>query len=274
MSARDADMNRKPVLCHVQHDAPPRRAVKNRAIAGSKAGRGVDSRAGLAYRDPVPVSGAELFRDLVKRKAFMTRFFPGVIAMAIIVVASNILVQYQLGSWLTWGAITYPFAFLVTDVTNRVYGPAAARRVVLAGFVAGIICSMIAAGLDRTTLRIALASGTAFIVAQLLDITVFNALRNSGGWWKAPLLSSLFGSALDTVLFFSIAFAAQFSFIDPADNVAWANERLPMLGFGPDAPLWMSLGMADWSMKMLLALLALVPFRIIVRNILRQRPAF
>lgn len=204
----------------------------------------------------------------------MTRFLPGVIAMAIIVVASNILVQYHLGAYLTWGAITYPFAFLVTDVMNRVYGPGPARRVVLVGFVIGVACSMIAAGLEKTTLRIAIASGTAFLLAQMLDIGVFDRLRHAGGWWKAPLVSSFLGSALDTALFFSIAFAAQFSFIDRADDVAWANEMVPLLGFGPDAPVWASLASADWMMKMMLALLALVPFRIIVRNILRQRPVF
>lgn len=194
--------------------------------------------------------------------------------MAIIVVASNILVQYHLGAYLTWGAITYPFAFLVTDVMNRVYGPGPARRVVLVGFVIGVACSMIAAGLDKTTLRIAIASGTAFLLAQMLDIGVFDRLRHVGGWWKAPLVSSFLGSALDTALFFSIAFAAQFSFIDRADDVAWANEMVPLLGFGPEAPVWASLASADWMMKMMLALLALVPFRIIVRNILRQRPVF
>ena len=204
----------------------------------------------------------------------MTRFIPGAIAMAVIVVASNILVQFHLGAWLTWGAITYPFAFLVTDVMNRVYGPAAARRVVLAGFAIGIVCSLIAAGMDKTTLRIAIASGAAFLIAQLLDISVFNAMRTSGGWWKAPLVSSFFGSAVDTALFFSIAFAAQFSFIDPADNVSWANEMIPLLGGGPAAPLWASLATADWLMKMLLALLALVPFRLMVRNILRRNAAF
>ena len=204
----------------------------------------------------------------------MTRFIPGAIAMAIIVVASNILVQFHLGAWLTWGAITYPFAFLVTDVMNRVYGPASARRVVLAGFAIGIVCSLIAAGMDKTTLRIAIASGAAFLIAQLLDISVFNAMRTSGGWWKAPLVSSFFGSAVDTALFFSIAFAAQFSFIDPADNVSWANEMIPLLGAGPAAPLWASLATADWLMKMLLALLALVPFRLMVRNILRRNAAF
>ncbi|SDD39242.1 hypothetical protein SAMN05421538_101518 [Paracoccus isoporae] len=204
----------------------------------------------------------------------MTRFLPGVIAMAVIVVASNILVQYHLGAWLTWGAITYPFAFLVTDVMNRVYGPAAARRVVFVGFVIGVACSLIAAGFDKTTLRIAIASGSAFLLAQLLDISVFDAMRNRGSWWTAPLMSSCLGAALDTAIFFSVAFAAQFSFIDPTDNVAWANEMIPLLGAGPAAPVWMSLATADWLMKMALALLALVPFRLIVRNILRRRPAF
>ncbi|MFV0411112.1 MAG: queuosine precursor transporter [Paracoccus sp. (in: a-proteobacteria)] len=204
----------------------------------------------------------------------MSRFLLGIFAMAAIVVASNILVQYQFGNWLTWGAFTYPFAFLITDVMNRVYGPASARRVVLAGFVIGVLCSLIAAGMDKTTLRIAIASGTAFLTAQLLDITVFNALRNHAGWWKAPLVSSFLGSALDTTLFFSIAFAAQFSFIDPADDVAWANDLAPLLGMGPQVPVWASLAMADWLMKMMLALLALAPFRLIVRNILRGHPTF
>ncbi|WBU56485.1 queuosine precursor transporter [Paracoccus sediminicola] len=204
----------------------------------------------------------------------MTRFLPGVFAMAIIVVASNILVQYHLGAWLTWGAITYPFAFLVTDVMNRVYGPAAARRVVLVGFVIGVGCSLIAAGFDKTTLRIAIASGSAFLFAQLLDIGVFDALRNRGGWWTAPVTSSFVGSALDTALFFSIAFAAQLSFIDPSDNVAWANEMIPLLGVGPVAPVWASLAAADWMLKMALCVLSLVPFRLIVRNILGRDPAF
>ena len=82
----------------------------------------------------------------------MPRILPGVIAMAIIVVASNILVQYQLGNWLTWGALTYPIAFLVTDIMNRVYGTQAARRVVLAGFVTGLLCSLVAAGFGHFTL--------------------------------------------------------------------------------------------------------------------------
>lgn len=195
----------------------------------------------------------------------MTRYLPGILAMAIIVVASNILVQFTVGSWLTWGAFTYPFAFLVTDVINRVHGAQAARRVVLAGFVIGVLCSFVAAGLDKTTLRIAIGSGLAFFVAQLTDIAIFEALRNRR-WWVAPFWSSFVGSALDTALFFGIAFAAAL----PQDaNTGWANEAVPLLGQGPLTALWVSLATADWLVKLGLAVLALVPFRLIVRNLLR-----
>lgn len=194
----------------------------------------------------------------------MRSLLPAVLAMAAVVLASNILVQFMLGDWLTWGVLTYPIAFLVTDVTNRVHGAAAARRVVVAGFVAGVACSLVAAGLDKTTLRIALASGLGFISAQLLDVAIFDALRRRT-WWQAPFLSSLVGSAVDTVLFFAIAFAV----ILPADaNTGWANEILPLLGQGPAAPLWVSLALADWTVKLALAALALVPFRVIIRKIL------
>ena len=197
----------------------------------------------------------------------MSRFLPGIAAMAAIVVASNVLVQFTLGDWLTWGAFTYPFAFLVTDVMNRVYGVESARRVVLFGFVTGVICSLIAVGLDKTTLRIALASGSGFLVAQLVDVSVFNALRDRQ-WWVAPLISTLIGSITDTALFFSIAFSTA---LPPDANTGWSNEALPLLGAGPEAPLWASLAVADWSVKIALALLALVPFQIIVRNLLRSQ---
>lgn len=194
----------------------------------------------------------------------MTRYLPGILAMAAIVVASNILVQFVIGDWLTWGAFTYPLAFLVTDVMNRVYGASAARRVVLAGFAVGIGSSFIAAGLDKTTLRIAIGSGTAFLCAQLLDIAIFDKLRDRR-WWIAPLASTLIGSAVDTALFFGIAFSASL----PVDaNTGWANEAVPLLGHGPAIALWISLAAADWLIKLGLALLALVPFRIIVRNLL------
>ena len=208
-------------------------------------------------------------RYLVKR-INMPRILPGVLAMAIIVVASNILVQYQLGNWLTWGALSYPVAFLVTDVMNRVYGPAAARRVVLAGFVTGLVCSLIAAGFDKTTLRIAIASGAAFLSAQLMDIAVFNQLRKYN-WWLPPLAASLVGSVLDTAVFFSIAFAAALVPIFPGDDVSWANEQVALLGSGPVSPLWVSLAIADWLVKLAQAVLALVPFRIVVGNLIERR---
>jgi uncharacterized integral membrane protein (TIGR00697 family) len=201
----------------------------------------------------------------------------GILAMAAIVVASNILVQFLVaGGLLTWGAFTYPLAFLVTDVMNRVYGTAAARRVVFAGFVTGILCSLIGSQImlegdgysyAAVPLRIALGSGTAFLVAQLTDVFVFNRFRD-GRWWRAPLISTLAGSALDTALFFSIAFSATLSFGANADAaVAWAQDPAPLLMLGPLAPLWISLALADWSVKLTLALIALVPFRIIVGSL-------
>ena len=202
----------------------------------------------------------------------MTRtYLPGIIAMAAIVTASNILVQFLFGNWLTWGAFTYPLAFLVNDVMNRVYGPAAARRVVWAGFAVGVACSLIGTQIigeygPLVTLRIALGSGIAFLTAQMLNVFIFDRLRE-GRWWRAPLGSTLIGSAVDTALFFSIAFSATLSFIAPGDDVSWAGEILPMLGFGPEMPLWVSLAVADWGVKLSLALLALVPFRLIVQKL-------
>jgi uncharacterized integral membrane protein (TIGR00697 family) len=204
----------------------------------------------------------------------MTRLLPGIIAMAAVVVVSNILVQFLFGQWLTWGAFTYPLAFLVTDVMNRVYGPAAARKVVLAGFVTGLICSLIGTQIHGefgplVTFRVALGSGLAFLTAQFLDITVFNRLRNRG-WWRAPLVSSLAGSTLDTAIFFTVAFSASLAFLEPGNDVTWANEALPLLGFGPVVPLWVSLATADWSVKLALGLVALLPFRLIVAHLTRR----
>lgn len=204
----------------------------------------------------------------------MTRaHLPGILAMAIIVVASNILVQHLYGQWLTWGAFTYPLAFLVTDIMNRTYGAAAARRVVIVGFVVGLICSLIGTQMmgefgPLVTLRIAIASGLAFLVAQMLDVSIFAALKG-GTWWRAPLVSTLIGSTLDTAIFFSIAFSDTLSFIHPTTDVSWAVETLPLLGVGPIAPLWISLAVADWMVKLTLALLALIPFRIITARLAR-----
>ncbi len=201
----------------------------------------------------------------------MTRILPGILAMAAIVVASNILVQFLFGQWLTWGAFTYPLAFLVTDIMNRVYGAATARRVVFAGFLVGVACSLIGTQImgefgPLVTLRIALGSGIAFLTAQLLDVAIFDRLRQ-GRWWQAPVFSSVIGSSVDTALFFFIAFSGALNSVLPGD-VAWANEILPILGAGPDAPLWISLAIADWGVKLALALIALVPFRLITKRII------
>jgi uncharacterized integral membrane protein (TIGR00697 family) len=194
--------------------------------------------------------------------------FTGVLAMAAVVVSSNILVQHLFGNWLTWGAFTYPIAFLVTDIMNRVYGVSAARKVVLAGFLAGIGCSFVGTQIigefgPLVTLRIAIGSGIAFLMAQLIDVAVFNRLRE-GAWWRAPLASTLIGSSIDTAFFFTISFSASLTFFEPANDVSWAAEVVPMLGFGPMLPLWVSLAVADWLVKLSLALVALLPFRLFV----------
>ena len=157
----------------------------------------------------------------------MQRLLPGVIAMAAIVVASNILVQFLiLDGLLTWGAFTYPFAFLVTDLMNRVYGPAAARRVVFVGFLIGILCSLIGSQImlqgdgyeyAAVALRVAVGSGIAFLTAQLVDVFIFDRMRQ-GVWWRAPLASSIVGSALDTALFFTIAFSASITLFPASAN--------------------------------------------------------
>ena len=218
-----------------------------------------------------------------KRARSMTmKHFPGILAMAAIVVASNVLVQFLLlDGLLTWGAFTYPLAFLVTDVMNRVYGPGAARRVVGAGFVVGVVCSLIGSQVmlqgdgyeyAAVPLRVAVASGVAFLAAQLTDIAVFHRFR-AGVWWRAPLISTLVGSVLDTALFFSIAFSASITvFGAQADGaVSWAWGAAPFLTLGAEAPLWVSLAVADWLVKLVIALIALVPFRIIV-GALSARP--
>lgn len=169
-------------------------------------------------------------------------------AMTLVVVASNILVQYPfapfgLADYLTWGAFTYPVSFLVTDLTNRRYGAPTARKLVASGFVVAVILSIALA-----TPRIALASGTAFLVGQLLDVGVFNRLRRQA-WWHAPLVGSLAGSAVDTALFFSIAFAGD---PDMSGTVQFAGVQA--------MPLWVSLAICDFLVKVALALVALVPY--------------
>lgn len=198
----------------------------------------------------------------------------GVIAMSVVVAISNALVQFLVGPFLTWAAFTYPLAFLVTDLVNRLRGPDVARRVVLAGFLVGLVWSLVGTQIEGpygpfVTLRVALGSAVAFLAAQMLDVAIFDRLR-AGGWWRAPLVSSLVSGALDTALFFSIAFSAGLAFIAPGVDVAWANAPTPLLGLGSMAPLWVSLALADLGVKLGVAALSLVPFRLLVT---RLRPA-
>jgi uncharacterized PurR-regulated membrane protein YhhQ (DUF165 family) len=185
-----------------------------------------------------------------------------ILLMTSVVVASNILVQYpvqgmlgaiNLADVLTWGAFTYPFAFLVTDLTNRQFGPRYARLVVLAGFVVAVALSWY-----LSQPRIAIASGSAFLFGQLLDISVFNRLRRQA-WWRAPLVASMFGSILDTAMFFSFAFAPAFSVFGPND--AYAIEHAPILGvMTAEAPRWISWALGDLSVKVIAALVLLLPY--------------
>ena len=158
-----------------------------------------------------------------------------IIAMVVVVVSANVLVQIPINQWLTWGALTYPISFLITDLANRFHGPNIARRVLYVGFIIAVILSIYFA-----TPRIALASGTAFLIAQLLDVSVFDRLRNNI-WWQPPLISSLLGSAVDTALFFSIAF------------------------YGTTVP-WVTLAIGDFFVKVILALIMLIPFSIAYKN--------
>jgi queuosine precursor transporter len=189
----------------------------------------------------------------------------GASAMGAIVLASNILVQFPIGNWLTWGAFTYPFAFLVTDLVNRFHGPQAARKVVVAGLFVGLICSAIGTQITGefgplVTMRVALASATAFLVAHLLDIAVFDRLR-AAAWWRAPFISTMIASAVDTAIFFTLAFSAAFIWLEPSNDVSWATGEVGLLGFGPLVPLWASLAVADFGVKMLVDICALLPFR-------------
>lgn len=194
----------------------------------------------------------------------------GILAMAAVVIASNVLVQYpvafslgalNLADLLTWGAFTYPAAFLVTDLTNRRFGPAAARRVVFAGFVLAVALSVLLA-----TPRIAVASGSAFLVAQLLDVAIFDTLRRRV-WWLPPFVSSFIGSVIDTVLFFSLAFAASFAALGAND--AFAIEVAPLFGIFPviEVPRWVSWALGDFSVKILVALALLAPYGVLIRFI-------
>jgi len=200
----------------------------------------------------------------------LARFAVAIVAMVAVVAASNYLVQFpvqaeigglNLADLLTWGAFTYPLAFLVTDLTNRQFGPVGARLVVVAGFGVAVALSVWLA-----SPRIAIASGAAFLFAQLLDVAIFDRLR-VGAWWRAPLVSSVAGSILDTLLFFGLAFAAPFAVLDAAFGRPDSSLPFPapFLGIGPDVELWVSLAAGDFTVKLLLAGLLLAPYGVLRR---------
>ena len=168
--------------------------------------------------------------------------------MGVVVLASNYLVQfpisyYGLEELLTYGALSYPVAFLITDLANRSYGKKVARKIVYIGFIIGIVFTLLFSTnfADLISVRIAIGSGTAFLVAQLFDVQIFDKLRKSK-WFVAPLTSSLIGSTIDTFLFFSISFYA---------------TGIP----------WVTLSLGDLTVKIFVALLMLIPFKLLLRTV-------
>ena len=168
--------------------------------------------------------------------------------MGAVVLASNYLVQfpikyYGLEEVLTYGAFSYPIAFLITDLANRSFGKIVARKIVYIGFAIGISFTLLFSTnfTDLISIRIAIGSGTAFLVAQLLDVQIFDKLRKKE-WFVAPLTSSLIGSTIDTFIFFSISF------------------------YGTGIP-WITLSLGDLSVKIFVALMMLIPFRLLLKTL-------
>jgi len=165
--------------------------------------------------------------------------------MGVVVLSSNYLVQfpikhYGLENVLTYGAFSYPIAFLITDLANRSYGKIGARKIVYLGFIIGIIFTLLFSTnySDLISVRIAIGSGTAFIIAQLLDVQIFDSLRKKK-WFVAPLTSSIIGSTIDTFLFFSISF------------------------YGTQIS-WFTLSLGDLAIKIIVALIMLIPYRLLL----------
>lgn len=197
------------------------------------------------------------------------QFLVAVAAMAIIIAGSNYLVQFpvhasigavNLADLLTFAAFTFPVAFLVTDLTNRLFGAAAARKVVFAGFAIAVLVSIIVA-----SPRIAIASGSAFLISQLMDVSIFDKLR-AGQWWRAPLVSSMVGAVIDTFIFFSFAFAASLSFLGA--GLDFAVQPAPLLGaLAVEAPRWVSWALGDLLVKVMMALVLLAPYALLWRRL-------
>ena len=169
--------------------------------------------------------------------------------MALIVILSNYLVQFPINYYglekiLTYGAFSYPVTFLITDLTNRAYGKIIARKIVNIGFIIGVMITLFISTnfTDFISIRIAIGSGVAFIVAQNIDIQIFDRLRKNKKWYVAPFVSSIFGSVIDTFLFFSIAF------------------------YGTGIP-WVTLSIGDLLVKVFIALSMLIPFRMLLNRV-------
>ena len=175
-------------------------------------------------------------------------FFILAFSMALVVALSNYLVQFPINylglkNLLTYGALSYPVAFLITDLSNRRYGKNTAKKIVYLGFALGVFITLYFSTnySDLISIRIAIGSGTAFLVAQLIDVNIFDRLRKKI-WFAAPLVSSLIGSSIDTFLFFSISF------------------------YGTDVS-WITLSFGDLFVKIFVALIMLVPFRLLLTHI-------
>ena len=178
----------------------------------------------------------------------MSLFYKLSVLMGVIVVISNYLVQfpiqkYGLGELLTYGAFSYPITFLITDLANRSYGKKIAKKIVYIGFIIGICFTLLFSTnfADLISVRIAIGSGTAFLTAQLIDVQIFDKLRKKD-WFIAPLTSSIIGSTVDTFLFFSISF------------------------YATEVP-WITLSLGDLAVKILVALIMLIPFRLLLKTL-------
>lgn len=157
------------------------------------------------------------------------------LAMAFLVIASNYLVMFPINDWLTWGTFVYPMTFFITELTNRNHGAAKARRVIYLGFILGFLLSILLANT-----KIAVASGSAFLISQLLDVSIFNRLRQNS-WWVAPLCASCLASIIDATIFWTIAF--------------W-GEPLPVLTWA----------IGDTTIKLIIDVAMLTPFRMAIRT--------
>ena len=173
------------------------------------------------------------------------------VMMGIVVISSNFLVQFPvkifgLEELLTYGAFSYPVTFLITDLANRAYGKEEARKIVYIGFILGVLLTLLISTnfKDIISIRIAIGSGVAFFIAQNLDVNIFDKLRKHRFWFTAPLASSIMGSTVDTFLFFGIAF----------------------YGTGIS---WLTLSLGDLTVKLIIAMLMLVPFKLLL-NIIKD----